>query len=153
VHLLVTNTTELLLRAQFIQEQERAIGITVVIDSFDSATSGAKLARGDFDTYLSAFGPGLPDPSFVLNAGFTSTGVRNFSGYANPELDGWIEQSGLVGAPRDRRDTLQRCLRVLTRDLPFIPLFVPHEIYGVSDDLAFEPRLDGNLLAQEMRRR
>jgi len=80
-------------------------------------------------------------------------GLSNFSGYANPELDGWIEQSGLVGAPRDRRDTLQRCLRVLTRDLPFIPLFVPHEIYGVSDDLAFEPRLDGNLLAQEMRRR
>jgi len=80
-------------------------------------------------------------------------GLSNFSGYANPELDGWIEQSGLVGAPRDRRDTLQRCLRVLTRDLPFIPLFVPHEIYGVSDDLTFEPRLDGNLLAQEMRRR
>src|SRR4029079_2296867 len=80
-------------------------------------------------------------------------GLSTFSGYANPELEGWSEQSGVVGSPRDRRDTLQRCLRTLTRDLPFIPLFVPHEIYGVSDDLTFEPRLDGNLLAQEMRRR
>src|SRR5581483_10091572 len=80
-------------------------------------------------------------------------GTGNFSGYSNRELDGWIEESGVVAKPRDRRDMLQRCLRVVTRDLPFVPLFVPHELYGVSDDLVFEPRLDAALLAQEMRRR
>jgi peptide/nickel transport system substrate-binding protein len=80
-------------------------------------------------------------------------GTANVSSYSNRELDGLIEESGVEASPRDRRERLQRCLRLLTRDLPFIPLFVPHEMYGVSDDLVFKPRLDGNLLAQEMRRR
>jgi peptide/nickel transport system substrate-binding protein len=80
-------------------------------------------------------------------------GMSNVSGYSNRELDAWIEESGVESSPRERRERLQRCLRVITRDLPFIPLFVPHETYGVSDDLVFEPRLDGGLFAQDMRRR
>jgi peptide/nickel transport system substrate-binding protein len=80
-------------------------------------------------------------------------GTANVSGYSNHDLDALVEESGVVAKPRQRRDTLQRCLRIVTRDLPMIPLFVPNEIYGVSDELVFEPRQDGNLLAQEMRRR
>src|SRR5262249_38706403 len=70
VHLLVTSTTELLSRAEFVQQQEKAIGINVVIDTFDNTTTTTKANRGEFDAYLTSFGPGLPDPSFVLNAGF-----------------------------------------------------------------------------------
>lgn len=79
-------------------------------------------------------------------------GGDNRSGYANPELDGLIERSSVTLEPLERRLTLQRCMRILARDLPFIPLAVPHEVYGVRRDLVWEPRLDGNVLAQEMRR-
>ncbi|HVS02478.1 MAG TPA: ABC transporter substrate-binding protein [Thermoanaerobaculia bacterium] len=77
-------------------------------------------------------------------------GDGNYGGYRNPELDELIERSGSEPKPLERRILLQECMRLWTRDAPYIPLYVPHELYGVRRGLSWRPRLDGNLLAAEM---
>jgi peptide/nickel transport system substrate-binding protein len=119
----------------------------------------ARVEAGQVALYYAALVTETADASDVLDSMAHSRqpergwGADNLSGYANPELDALIEESGVAMEPLARRQNLQRCLRILARDLPFIPLLVPHEIYGARRDLVWEPRLDGNVLAQEMRRR
>ena len=119
----------------------------------------ARVDAGKVAAYYAAVVTETADASDVLDSLAHSRqpdrgwGADNSSGYANAELDALIEASGEAMRPLERRENLQRCLRILSRDLPFIPLLVPHEIYGVRADLEWQPRLDGNVLAQEMRRR
>ncbi|HEV8629735.1 MAG TPA: ABC transporter substrate-binding protein [Thermoanaerobaculia bacterium] len=139
--------------------QLAAAGIRVRLVPLTWEDLNARMEAGRLAFHYGALVSETADASDVLDTMVHSPeasrgwGSTNFSGYANPELDRLIEASGVAARPRERRDTLQRCLRIVSRDLPFIPLFVPHEIYGVSDGLVFTPRLDGSVLAQEMRRR
>ena len=102
-----------------------------------------------------------PDPDIVVFRGVNGYVILNLYPYnsghlmvvPNRHIGSLAEASGEAMRPLERRENLQRCLRILSRDLPFIPLLVPHEIYGVRADLEWQPRLDGNVLAQEMRRR
>jgi peptide/nickel transport system substrate-binding protein len=80
-------------------------------------------------------------------------GGANAIGYANAEVDALIEASAGTLHPLRRRQLLQECMRKVMADLAFIPLFVPHELYGVSAELEFAPRLDGVVLASQMSRR
>ncbi len=145
-------------RLEPVQRQLAAAGIRVRLVPRSWEELNARAEEGSSSFQYAVLVSESADASDVLD-GMAHTsepargwGTGNVSGYANPELDALIEASGLVAKPRQRLETLQRCLRLLDRDLPFIPLFVPHEIYGVRSDLVFEPRLDGNVLAQEMRR-
>ena len=61
VHLLTANATDASGCAQFIQAQEAAVGINVVIDPADSATAGARRRAGT-STRLGGLGPGGPTP-------------------------------------------------------------------------------------------
>jgi hypothetical protein len=43
-------------------------------------------------------------------------------------------------------------MKILMEDLAFIPLFVPNELYGVREDIRWQPRIDTWVLAYEIRR-
>ncbi len=72
-------------------------------------------------------------------------------GYSNPDLDRLIEES--QEAPNAKR-VLERygaVLRLALDEAPIIPLYQHYDLYAVSGRAVFEPRLDGKLLAREMR--
>ncbi|MGE5233504.1 MAG: ABC transporter substrate-binding protein [Acidobacteriota bacterium] len=79
-------------------------------------------------------------------------GEANSSGYSNPELDRRIELADRTLDPLARREILQGCLRTWTAGLADVPLLVPFDIYGVRADLDWRPRLDGLILADDVRR-
>ena len=79
------NTTEGLRRAQFVQAQEEAVGIKVVIDSVDTATTVARRTSGNFDAYFGGLTPGGLDPTNTIR--LASWDVANYPGYSNPQLD------------------------------------------------------------------
>jgi peptide/nickel transport system substrate-binding protein len=99
------------------------------------------------------------DASDVLDAMMHTRGTvagygdNNSSGYSNASLDELIERSAVVLDPLKRRELLQRCMRVLARDLPDIPLFVPFDLYGVRRNVDWQPRPDALVLAAEIHRR
>jgi peptide/nickel transport system substrate-binding protein len=79
-------------------------------------------------------------------------GDSNYNDFHNPELDTLIEQSGSTLDMAQRREQLQRAMRILTDDLSFIPMYVPFAVYGLRDDVVWQPRRDGFILAAEVHR-
>jgi len=52
-----------------------------------------------------------------------------------------------------RRSQLQGVMHRLMQELPLVPLYDPYRLYGVRDDVVFEPRRDGMVRAIEVSRR
>ena len=63
VHLLTSNTTTNLVLAQFIQAEEAAVGINVVIDPADNPTALARELSGSFDTAIERLDRGVRRPT------------------------------------------------------------------------------------------
>ena len=80
-------------------------------------------------------------------------GDANFGDYHNAALDTLIEESGSTLDMLTRRAQLERAMHLLMQDLALIPLYVPWNLFGVRDGVAWQPRRDGYILAREIRRR
>lgn len=77
-------------------------------------------------------------------------GDANYSDFGNPQLDRLIVQSNTVLSLEERQRLLQQALAVANEDLVYIPLYSRHEVYGVRDELEWQPRQDGRVYAQEV---
>jgi len=135
VHLLTTNTTDRLRVAQFIQAQEAAVGINVVIDSTDSATTTARAISGNFDTFLTGLEPGSVEPNTLVYQFFAASGVRNYGGYSNPRAD-YVLNNGLKATKIKARSTNYHVLQqILHDDRPTIFLYNETTLAGFSTSL------------------
>lgn len=76
-------------------------------------------------------------------------GVRNITGYSNPDLDAAIEEA-LSALDQDQRlALLRRAMALLMEDLPWIPLFADKTTRVYPKNLNFPRRLDGMLVLSE----
>jgi peptide/nickel transport system substrate-binding protein len=134
VRLLVANQTETLRLAQFIQAQEAAVGINVVIEATDTATAAARSVAGNYDAFLSSWSGGAdPDTNIYLH--FTTNGVRNLSGYSSPRLD-FVLGNGRKALTERARKTLYRVAQqILIEDRPVIVLFTPIRYAGLASNV------------------
>lgn len=111
------------------------------------------------DFYLGAIITPSADASDLFDAMVHSRdaalgyGDSNFVDYRNETLDALIQDSGTTLDMLARRAKLERCMHMLMEDLNFIPLYVPYAVYGARDDVVWQPRRDGFILAREIRRR
>jgi peptide/nickel transport system substrate-binding protein len=118
-----------------------------------------RLMRHQVEFYLGSVLAPSADSSDIFDALVHSRdaalgyGDSNFGDYRNAALDALIQESGTTLDMRTRRAKLERCMHLLMEDLAFIPLYVPFTVWGVRDDVVWEPRRDGFLLAREIRRR
>jgi peptide/nickel transport system substrate-binding protein len=123
VHLLTRDGTDNLRAAQFIQAQEAAVGINVVIEVADTTAELARARSGDFDTRLNGWAPGSADPHKNTFQFLATTGVRNYSGYSNPRMD-LILANGVKATTFEARSKLYRTAQqILVTDRPVIPLY------------------------------
>jgi peptide/nickel transport system substrate-binding protein len=117
------------------------------------------LLAGDVSFYFGAWFCLSGDASDLFDAMVHSPvsrrgyGASNFAHYADPAVDALIEQSASTLDLLTRRAQLQRCMRVLMDDLTFIPLYSQSVVFGARDDLEWQPRRDGLILAETIRRR
>ena len=131
LHLLAPALTDQLRLAQFIQAEETAVGINVVIDSVDNATLTAQDQSGNYDAILSGWN-GRSDPDHNTFQFLTTTGPRNGSGYSNPRLD-LILANGRKVVTQKARSTLYRVAQqIILNDRPIIYLYHPIKFDGVS---------------------
>jgi peptide/nickel transport system substrate-binding protein len=79
-------------------------------------------------------------------------GDSNSNDYSNPALDRLIESSGAILNMSERRDVLERAMRMLDADLPLVPLAIPYNLLGVRQLLPWAPRLDSRIHATDLRR-
>jgi peptide/nickel transport system substrate-binding protein len=141
-----------------LKRQLEAVGLRVREASLAWAELLPRLEAGEFDLYVGGLLSPTGDASDLLDSDLHSPdpergyGGGNFYGYSNPELDILIEESSTLLDPRKRLEHLQRCLRLVSHDLPLIPLVVPFQVDGIRGDLRWRQRLDGLFRAADLGR-
>jgi peptide/nickel transport system substrate-binding protein len=122
VHLMVPTGSVALRQAQFVQAEEEAVGIHLVIDSTDFVTSLSKADAGTYETFQIGWS-GRVDPDGNIYQFVSTTGSQNDSGYSNARLD-LILNNARKAATQGARKTLYRAAqRVMLNDRPLIYLY------------------------------
>ncbi|MEW6368029.1 MAG: ABC transporter substrate-binding protein [Acidobacteriota bacterium] len=76
-------------------------------------------------------------------------GMKNNSGYSNPEVDRLVERSISTTDLKERLKVLQNAMVVVMNDLPLLPLYIQESVYGVSNQITYTPRLDDHVLGRD----
>jgi peptide/nickel transport system substrate-binding protein len=134
VRLMVPTGTVALRQAQFMQAEEQAVGIKVVIDSTDFVTSLSKADAGTYDTFQIGWS-GRVDPDGNIYQFVHTLGSQNDSGYTNARLD-LILNNARKAATQKARTTLYRAAqKIMLADRPLIYLYHPVTRAGLSAKL------------------
>jgi peptide/nickel transport system substrate-binding protein len=117
-----------------------------------------RLQEGKVLFYLGAYLAGSADASDVFDSKVHSRGAMgygdtNYNGFSDPVLDRMIDDSATTMDMLQRRAQLQAVMRRLMESLPLVPLYSPYPLYGVRDDVQWEPRRDSQMRAVEISRR
>jgi peptide/nickel transport system substrate-binding protein len=123
VHLMVRNTTDRLTVAQFIQAEEKAVGINVVLDVTDSATEVTRRTSGSFDADVISSGAVPGDPTASFDNRFTSGLVSNQSGYSSPRLDFVLANGVKAAQPKARAVYYHVAQQIIHDARPVIVLY------------------------------
>ncbi len=78
-------------------------------------------------------------------------GGSNRGHYANPEYDALLDKADATANKAERTQYLQQATRVLDKDMALIPLYFQEDIYGLSKNLEFTPRIDKFIYAYDIR--
>jgi len=118
--------------AEFIQAEEKAVGINVVIDT--SAASGVE-SSGQFDTALVS-PTGTANTDRNLYPVFATTGLMNISGYSNPSVDLILANTRKATSPAALRTLYDAAERHILADRPIIVLYHAVKLFGISTSVA-----------------
>jgi ABC-type transport system substrate-binding protein len=87
-----------------------------------------------------------PDPA-------SGYGRANYVSYSNFELDALIEDANRTSSVEQRGKLWRQGLAILARELPYVPLFSRHDVYGVRERVQWRPRQDGRIYGRDIRLR
>jgi len=103
---------------------EENLGIRIGIEQTDWATFLVEISRPEnpYQMYSLGWIADYPDPQNFLDILFHSESLDNHMGYANPELDGLLEEAR-TEQDHDRRMALYRqAEQMILNDAPWVPL-------------------------------
>lgn len=131
--------------AAILQEDLRAIGIAMRPVSIEFRALVDRVLKSlDYDAALMALGGGDADPNAEMNVWLSagSMHVWNLSAENAPlawegELDRWMRRQQSVQSLRERKEAYANVQKIVTEQLPIIPLLSPHML------VAHKPGLKG----------
>ncbi|HEX5118633.1 MAG TPA: ABC transporter substrate-binding protein [Pseudonocardiaceae bacterium] len=122
--------TDWLQGAQAIQQQLKAVGITVNIQTPEFAAYNQALQQGSFDASLGSFGgTGSPYVDFfntlasAQTAPVGKTAGSNFSRFSDPKLDGLLSQMQGETQLGQQQNSVHQLEQVMYQQVPVIALF------------------------------
>lgn len=139
-----------------VKEQLGKIGIDVKVKFLSSAELGKKIVGRESEFFFFGWkfdlGDALDFLTAVVHSQSGSFGQFNGGNYKNQEVDLLIEQAGSMLKSQERLLKMREVMKKITdEDIIGIPLFSPEVLYGVSKDIKWTPRVDGYVLAQEVK--
>ncbi len=130
-------------------------GIRLTVDARPWTRFYEGIGRREYPLFLMTWTAGTGDASDLLEGIFHTAGgdlgASNYFAYSDPKLDRLVEQAGATFDPHARRRLMGAALDVVNEDLPAIPLVLRSAIYAVRSDLAWSPRADRRVRAQDVR--
>lgn len=138
-----------------LKQQLAEVGVSLQVDTVPWERLYQDIAAGRSGFFMMGFGYGYGDASEVLNELHTyqpqGLGSNNHTGYSHPKLDTILELADQEFDQVRRRELLRRASAIVMEDLPYIPLYTREYCYGLRRGLAWTPRSDGLVLAEEFR--
>lgn len=110
-----------------------------------------KIKKNESQLYILGWQSENGDAGDFLDAFINSKGEYNNGRYVNPVIDRLIEMGHQELNPTRRLELLQKIMELVNDDLIGIPLFESSRLYAVKKGITWEPRLDGLVLAKEVR--
>lgn len=112
------------------REQLKKIGIDLVIRATQYNRFQDKIKNGDFQLFYWGWNADYPDPEnflflFTTRQGRVHHGGENASNYSNPEYDALFEQMKLLPNSPERDAIIQKMVKILQKDNPWIWGFTP----------------------------
>ncbi len=105
--------------------------------NFAVSVQGYSCTSGDASEFLT-FSLHTPDER-------QGHGTGNYAGYSNPEVDKICESNLQIQKPRARLEALQESMRLVSEDIPYLPLMITPDLYVVSDRINWTPIVTGEL--------
>ncbi|MDE2583240.1 MAG: hypothetical protein KGL52_16505 [Rhodospirillales bacterium] len=144
--------------AQALAGMLQEVGITVKVNAIPKAVFFPQMNRGDFTMYLAGWGS--IDPLSTWNSMFHCRDKTLGFGHVNREHYCSKAGDALIARASSSFDDatrvkLERQAYALAdrKDIAYIPLYYQDEIAGVANDIAWQERPDGLILAWQMQRR
>lgn len=136
--------------------QLKRIGLEITPQFYDPNQLGQRIINRSSEFFFFGWRSELADASDFLTAVVHSPsgqfGQYNGGNYRSNEADRLIELSQATIKSEVRLEKLRSVMAKITvDDIIGIPLFSPEVLYGVSKKLTFKPRVDGYVLAQEVK--
>jgi peptide/nickel transport system substrate-binding protein len=98
------------------------------------------------DMWLTSWGNGSLDPEDIFAPTLHSGDRGNSAGYSNAAVDGLLSAASTETNPAKRADLFAKAQRQVNADAPWIFLWVPQDIYGVSNRLkGWQPSADSRV--------
>ena len=140
---------------EYIKNQLYKIGFDVSVNLFSNQELLDKIAKGKSDFYLLGWKHELGDINdFLINIVHTKKddfGFLNAGYYENKIVDAWIQTAQATLDDKERQSLMQNIMKyIVEEDYWGIPLFNMQVLYGVQENIKFQPRYDGYIVGEEV---
>jgi peptide/nickel transport system substrate-binding protein len=130
--------TEMATSGQVIVEWLQDLGLSVTWKpmAFGALLQKVRYER-DFDMFIMGWRGLSVDPDYLrrfFHSSYDSPNEWNYTGYHNADFDRLAEEQIERVNLQQRRKIVMDLQSQLTKDLPYIPLFVPHRMEGIRTD-------------------
>ena len=133
---------------QIIRDELEKIGINVVLVPVDAKELFRNVKAGQFDCFVAytVSKSGDAEEVFLDMVHSKDTkkgyGLLNHSRFSNKKIDVMIESLGSLSTSIERLKMMERIIVRVTDKLPYIPLYIPHDLYAKRKEVIWHPRLD-----------
>ena len=133
VHLMVPTGPVALRQAQFLQAEEKAVGINVVIDSTDFVdVARARPTPGTYDTFQIGWS-GRVDPDGNIFQFVATLGLAERQRLLEPAARPVLNNARKAATPKARQTLYRAAQQIILNDRPLIYLYHPVTRAGVAD--------------------
>lgn len=135
----------------YLEKQLKEAGFLVTANVVEPSDLLEKIKKNESQLFVIGWQSENGDAGDFLDAFIHSKGEFNGGRYKNPFVDKLIEKSREELNTDLRLQTLQQIMELVHKDLIGIPLFESSRLYAVKKGIQWEPRLDGLVLAKDVR--
>ena len=133
-------------------EAFREAGIAVIAEPASPEEFERRFVACEADLFVSGWICSTGDSGELFEGNFYTKGpVGNRCGYGSAEMDAAVDEIGRTLDPARRRDLLQKAMKGLVDDLPWIPLIVSYDRHAMTPGVEWETRADGQLDLRDVR--
>jgi peptide/nickel transport system substrate-binding protein len=137
--------------AEYLQRQFLDAGFLVELNPISPERLLDKIKNNESQLFMIGWQAENGDAGDFLDSFIYSQGEFNNGRYSNAVVDKLIEKSRQELDPKVRLETLQKIMELVSRDVIGIPLFESSRLYAVKKGVRWEPRLDGLVLASDVK--